>query len=121
MLKRILVTAILGGALVFSAPAAMANPHGRDRDRHGWHRGDYDRDDHHYRHGGNYRRGYRNGYRHGYRDGYYDDYDDYDDYGPGYAYGYPGYGYGYPAYGLGVPFLSFEFDGGRHHHHGDWD
>ena len=38
MLKRILVTAFLGGALVFTAPSAMANPHGRDRgqdrDRH---------------------------------------------------------------------------------------
>jgi hypothetical protein len=57
-------------------------------------------------------------------DGYYDDYyDDYDDYGYGYAYPAPGYGYGYPAYGLGVvPFLSFEFDGGRRHHHwGKWD
>jgi len=33
MLKRILVTAVLGGALIFSGPAAMANPHGHDRDR----------------------------------------------------------------------------------------
>src|SRR5258706_14795002 len=62
MLKRILVTAVLGGALIFSGPAAMANPHGhdRDRDRHerhenNWHGGDrdnwhgHDRDN---RHGG---------------------------------------------------------------------
>ena len=56
-------------------------------------------------------------------DGYYDD--DYGDYGPGYGYAYPapGYGYGYPVYGLGAPFLSFEFNGGRRHHHhrGNWD
>src|SRR2546423_7186068 len=47
MLKRILVTAFLGGALVFTAPAAMANPHGRDRDRHERHEhGSWDRDNH---------------------------------------------------------------------------
>ena len=72
MLKRILVTAFLGGALVFTAPSAMANPHGRDRDRH--HRHSYDRGrDHHRHHGGgsSYRRGYRHGYRDGYRDDYY--------------------------------------------------
>ena len=75
MLKRILVTAFLGGALVFTAPSAMANPHGKDRDRH--HRHSYDRGDrgyHRHHGGGGYRRGYNRGYRHGYRDGYRDDY-----------------------------------------------
>jgi hypothetical protein len=83
MLKRILVTAFLGGALVFTAPAAMANPHGRDRDRHerhengrGWDRGDhrrYDRDDH---------RSYRHDYDRSYHHNRYDYDDDY------YYYGY---------------------------------
>jgi len=84
MLKRILVTAVLGGALIFSGPAAMANPHGNghDRDRHerhenswrgghdNYHRGG-DRDDYH-------GHGYRDwDDRHGYRHHYYRyDYDD---------------------------------------------
>ena len=34
MLKKILVTVFLGGALVFTVPAVIANPHGKDRDRH---------------------------------------------------------------------------------------
>ena len=86
MLKRILVTAFLGGALVFTAPSAMANPHGKDRDRHhSYHRDGYHRDRDYRHHGGSYRKGYRRGYRNGYRDGYRDDY---------YYYGYnrPYYG-----------------------------
>jgi hypothetical protein len=85
MLKRILVTAFLGSALVFTAPAAMANPHGKEWDRH--HRHSYSHRDrgHHDHHGSSYRRGYKRGYRHGYRDGYRDD--------------YYYYGYGRPYYG----------------------
>lgn len=63
MLKRILVTAFLGGALVFTGPAPLANADGKHHRHHG-------RD----RHGHSYHKGYERGYRHGYHDGSHDDY-----------------------------------------------
>ena len=75
MLKRIVFTALLGGALVFSAPAALADrkPGDRDhkRDRHGSSYKHHKKDRHH---NGGYNRGYNRGYKRGYRDGYRDDY-----------------------------------------------
>ncbi|MEW6476955.1 MAG: hypothetical protein AB1679_32255 [Actinomycetota bacterium] len=64
MLKRILVTAFLGGALVLTGPAPLANADGKNHRHHG-------RD----RHGHSYQKGYDRGYRHGYHDGSYDNYD----------------------------------------------
>lgn len=60
MLKRILITAFLGGALVVTGPAQLANADGRHHRHHG-----HDRHGHH--------QGYERGYRHGYRDGSHDD------------------------------------------------
>ena len=85
MLKRIVVTALLGATLVFAVPVA-ADAGGRDRDRdrgrHGYHKRDRD-----HRHHGGYNKGYRRGYRHGYRDGYRDDYYYYGPDACGYEYG----------------------------------
>jgi hypothetical protein len=63
MLKRIIITALLGAALVFAVPVeADAGGRGKDRDRgrHGYHKRDR-----HDRHHGGHNSGYRRGYRHG--------------------------------------------------------
>jgi hypothetical protein len=94
MLKRILVTAFLGGALVLTGPAPLANADGKHHRHHG-------RDRHGHSDHKSYHRGYDRGYRHGYHDGSYDDYDS-NRYNHNNNYYYNNYYYG-GSYGYGRP------------------
>ena len=104
MLKRILITAFLGGALVLTGPAQLANADGRHHRHHS-----HDRHD---RHGHSYHKGYERGYRHGYRDGSHDDHHSSRRYSNNY---YNNYYYNYyhdGSYRDGGPYCSRRCGGG---------